>query len=241
MKKAIIVALMLGSIIALQTPSQAEEIGIGDVIFEEQNQERMEHGFLINELSYTAVKLHLLVADKDLAQINNQGEVLETIKRLEELTKTDVITILDLAKNKEEALTSYLKNCDEALQKGDTTSAYMRQEMEIIKRDMEGCLKDKEISDTTYFEAIDRYDEKIMDISLTDSIKYENCATENRIQYNAKTSIVRKLVFYLGLLQQKYDILFQKQEIMTKNFTVFRDDILPDLNEINKILQQYDF
>jgi|GEM_PF-978701 len=120
-------------------------------------------------------------------------------------------------------------------------SIYMRQEMAILKSDREACLKDKEISDTTYFEAIDRYDQNIMDISLADSIQYENCANENRIQYNARTSIVRKLVFYLGLLQQKYDILFQKQEIMTKNFTVFRDDILPDLNEINKILQQYDF
>jgi len=117
MKKIILAALMLGSIIAFQTPSQAEEIGIADIVFEEQNPQWIEHGFLINELSYTAIKLHLLVAGKDLELINNQGEVLETIKRLEELTKTDVITILDLAENKEEALTKYLADCQQELQK----------------------------------------------------------------------------------------------------------------------------
>lgn len=106
---------------------------------------------------------------------------------------------------------------------------------------MEACIKDKDISDKSYFDAIDRYDQNIMNVSLNESIKYETCATENRIQYNAKTSILRKLVFYLGLLQKKYDILFAKQDILTKNFTVFRDNILPDLNQIDDLLQQYKF
>ena len=69
--------------------------------------------------------------------------------------------------------------------------------MDILKLDMEACITDKGISDKAYFDAIDRYDQNIMDVSLNDSIKYENCAVENRIQYNAKTSVARKLVFYL--------------------------------------------
>lgn len=69
--------------------------------------------------------------------------------------------------------------------------------MDILKSDMEACITDKGISDKVYFDAIDRYDQNIMDVSLNDSIKYENCAVENRIQYNAKTSVARKLVFYL--------------------------------------------
>ena len=111
----------------------------------------------------------------------------------------------------------------------------------ILKSDMEACITDKGISDKAYFDAIDRYDQNIMDVSLNDSIKYENCAVENRIQYNAKTSVARKLVFYLWLLQKKYDILFAKQEIVTQNFTIFRDKILPDLNQINELLKQYTF
>jgi hypothetical protein len=80
-----------------------------------------------------------------------------------------------------------------------------------------------------------------MEASLNESIQHETCATENRIQYNAKTSIARKLVFYLGLLQKKYDVLFAKQDIVAQNFQIFRDKILPDLNQIDALLQQYKF
>jgi hypothetical protein len=117
----------------------------------------------------------------------------------------------------------------------------MKQEMEIMKGDMQSCLAEKSISDKAYFDAIDRYDQNIMEKSLAESITYESCATENRIQYNAKTSIAQKLVFYLGLLQKKYDILFTKQDILAKNFEIFRDNILPDLNEIDQLFQQYKF
>jgi hypothetical protein len=117
----------------------------------------------------------------------------------------------------------------------------MKQEMELLKMDMQSCLVDKTISDKAYFDAIDRYDQNIMEVSLKDSINYETCATENRVQYNAKTGIARKLVFYLGLLQKKYDVLFTKQEIVAQNFDIFRDNILPDLNEIDALLQQYKF
>ncbi|MEI7920157.1 MAG: hypothetical protein WCH65_08685 [bacterium] len=62
---------------------------------------------------------------------------------------------------------------------------------------MESCLKDKNISNQAYFDAIDSYDKATMEQSIQDAITYENCATENRIQYNAKTGVARKLVFYL--------------------------------------------
>jgi len=106
---------------------------------------------------------------------------------------------------------------------------------------MEDCLTDKNISNQAYFDAIDNYDQKTMEKSIAEAITYENCATENRIQYNAKTGVARKLVFYLGLLQKKYDVLFDKQEILAKNFEIFRDNILPDLNEIDTLLKQYTF
>lgn len=241
MKKIILAILVLISIIAFQSTSLAEDVGVSDIVFEEETTQSVEHGFLINELSYTIIKLHLTLAGKNIETVNYQGETLATIKRLEELTKTDVVALLNLSTNKEEVLAKYLTECDQELQKWDTISAYMKQEMDILKSDMEACITDKGISDKAYFDAIDRYDQNIMDVSLNDSIKYENCAVENRIQYNAKTSVARKLVFYLWLLQKKYDILFAKQEIVTQNFTIFRDKILPDLNQINELLKQYTF
>jgi len=73
----------------------------------------------------------------------------------------------------------------------------MKQEMVILQGDMNSCLIEKDISDKAYFDAISRYDQSIMDISLTESIAHETCAIENRIQYNAKIGIAQKLVFYL--------------------------------------------
>lgn len=113
--------------------------------------------------------------------------------------------------------------------------------MEIFKGDMQSCIIEKNISDKAYFDAIERYDQDIMETSLTDSIGYENCVAENRIQYNAKIGIMNKLVFYLGVLQKKYDMLFAKQDIVTKNFKIFRDNMLPDLNQIDELIQQYTF
>jgi len=62
---------------------------------------------------------------------------------------------------------------------------------------MEACLVDKNVSDKVYFDAVERYDQSMMEVSLNESIIHETCATEKRIQYNAKTSIAQKLVFYL--------------------------------------------
>ncbi|MFA7298290.1 MAG: hypothetical protein WC010_01460 [Candidatus Absconditabacterales bacterium] len=241
MKKIIFIALMLVSMLTLQSQSRAQDVGLGDVVFEENTTSIVEHGFLMNDLSYTIIKLHLIIAGKDIEAVDYEGETLTTIKRLEELTKTDVIDVINLSTNKQEALIKYLTDCDQELQKGDTIAAYMKQEMNILKGEMEACLVDKNVSDKVYFDAVERYDQSMMEVSLNESIIHETCATEKRIQYNAKTSIAQKLVFYLGLLQKKYDLLFAKQEILAQNFEVFRDKILPDLNQIDALLQQYKF
>jgi len=214
---------------------------IGNVLFETQVTQDVSHGFLINELSYNVIKLHLNIAGKNIEIANYEGESLSTIKRLEELTKTDVITLLDLSTDKEQALNKYLADCYQELQVGGVISISIKQEMSLLQTDMQSCIVDKNLSDKAYFDAIDNYDQTTMKSSLTDSIKYENCSTENRIQYNAEVGIARKLVFYLGVLQKKYDVLSAKQDILAKNFTIFRDNILSDLNQINDLLQQYTF
>ncbi len=218
---------------------QAQEVGIGNIIFEDNNDSLSANDFSINELSYTIINLHLILIEKTSAVGNYEWETLSTIKRLEELTKTDIIEMLDVSTNKEDTLTKYLNDSNKELQKWDAIVTYIKQEMEIFKGDMQSCITEKSISDKAYFDAIERYDQKIMEASLTDAIVHENCIAKNRIQYNAKIGIMNKLVFYLALLQKKYDVLFVKQEIITKNFKIFRDDILPDLNKIDALIKQY--
>ena len=117
MKKIVLTLLMIISVIALQGPSRAQEVGIGDIIFEKKPDILIEHGFLINEFSYNIIRLHLFAAGKNIQAANYEGETLTTIKRLEELTKTDIIETLDLSADKEAALTKYLADCEQELQK----------------------------------------------------------------------------------------------------------------------------
>jgi len=247
MKKIILAALMLMTIIAIQNPSLTtkvhaqDTVGLGDVIFEPTTTTDVTHGILMNQLSYNIVNMHLFLAGKDIQAVNYEWESLSTIQKLEELTKTDIIEILNLSTNKEEALAKYLTDCSQELQIWDTIAASIKQELAILQSDMNSCLAEKDISDKAYLDAVDRYDQSIMESSLTESITYQDCASENRIQYNAKVSIENKMVFYLWVLQKKYDLLFAKQDILAKNFEIFRDNILPDLNQIDQLLQQYKF
>lgn len=220
---------------------QKENIWIGDIIFMDTPTETKTDVFIIDEISYNMIQKHLTIAWVKSNTMNYEEETLATIRRLEELTKTDIISILNVSTNKQETLIKYLNDCEQNIQNGNNIVVYMKQEMGALKQDMQSCINEKTISDKSYFDAIDRYDQKIMETSLTESIHYENCATENRIQYNAKTNIIQKLVFYLWILQKKYDIIFAKQEIVIDNFEIFRDKILPDLNIIDQILEQYKF
>ncbi len=217
-----------------------ENIWVGDIIFQEAAANESQ-GSQIDQIGYNVVTMHLTLAGKETTWFGYQSEILDTIKTLEELTKRDVIEMLTISSDKEQTLAGYLWSCQEALQKWESISAYMKQEMNVYKQDMQACINDKDVSDKEYFNAIERYDQNAMDTTINNSIAYEKCATENRIRYNAKTSLVQKMVFYLWTLQKKYDVLYAKQDILTQNFEIFRDNILPDLNEINDLLAQYTF
>jgi hypothetical protein len=71
----------------------------------------------MNEISYDIVKIHLIIAGKDTKIHEYDSETLTTIKRLEELTKQDVIETLNIATDKKEALAKYLVDCNQYLQK----------------------------------------------------------------------------------------------------------------------------
>ncbi len=243
-KKIGIIATILSTILYIWPTTKAQipqEIGIGEILFETENGIQITHSVTSNDIGYTLIALHLMIADRNIYHGEYQSETLETIKKLEELTRQDIIETLYVAEDKHIALSAYLSDCQKWLQKWDTIVTYMKQDMNIIKNNMESCITQKNIYDREYFEAMEIYDQKTMESALENAIVEEKCAIEQRIQYNAKAEISRKLVFYLGMLQKKYDMLFEKQEIVAKEFDIFKNKLLPDLNEINKTLQQYDF
>jgi len=119
MKKILLTLCICTSILIFQTASKADEIGIGDIIFEEIPvvTQATTHSFFINEISYKLTKAHLEIAGRNPEKIYYQSETLATIKELETLTKTDIIELLDMANDKEQALHTYIIACEQALQK----------------------------------------------------------------------------------------------------------------------------
>lgn len=220
----------------------ANTIGIWDIIIQDTPQQQaQQEQALVHTAGYMLLLLHSNIANRALENDAVKNDALLSIQKLEELTKTDIIHTIDIASDKEDALVQYLTACDQEIQRGDIIATYIKQEMLMYKENMESCMRDKDISDQTYFDAVALYDQHIMDNAITSSIGYEKCVAENRIQYNAKITIIKKIVFYLGLLQKKYEILSNKQEILAKNYDIFRDKILPELNELDEFLNQYRF
>jgi ABC-type proline/glycine betaine transport system substrate-binding protein len=73
MKKIIIIAMICINIIAIQHTIHAQEeedIGIGQVIFADKEAIIQEDSFLINELGYNIIKIHLSIAEKNIETIN---------------------------------------------------------------------------------------------------------------------------------------------------------------------------
>lgn len=122
MKKTLFTILLLASVIAFQSTSIVakvqEEAGLGTVLFEDTKADAVAaQTFLINELSYKTIEIHMNIAGKNIETNDYEGETLATIKRLEELTKTDIVELLNISTDKQEALAKYLTECDQELQK----------------------------------------------------------------------------------------------------------------------------
>ncbi|MFA5748343.1 MAG: hypothetical protein WC872_04525 [Candidatus Absconditabacterales bacterium] len=161
------------------------------------------------------------------------------INKLQQLGKTDLIAILDVAGNKQKALIGYLDEVQNALDKSANLIISLNQEINGLNFDMNTCLSQKSQSDKTFFDSLNSYDELLMKQAMEESIKYGECASNNRIKLNAKTAMLDKLNFYNNILQQKYDFIISKQDMIVKNYSVIKYEILQQLNEISSVLDSY--
>lgn len=231
------------AIIALSATAFAQDIGIGDIIYEDGSQTKtttITENILPNNIAFETIKIHLRLTQLT-SQINPEEESLATLKELQNLSKTDVIAWLSIATDKRQMLSDYLNQSNTAIQKGSTLISFLRQEISFLQLDMNACLVDKSIADKEYFDSINMYDQASSEKALATSIASDNCASQNRIQYNAKVYLLERIVFFTSILQQKYDLLFNEQETLINHFDVISDNMLQKLNLINDTLKQYQF
>jgi hypothetical protein len=111
----------------------------------------------------------------------------------------------------------------------------------LIKLDMNACQVDKNSADKEYFQWINTYDNQSSQRALNQSIANEKCATENRIQYNAKWYLLDKIVFFESVLKQRYDLISKEQDIIINHFEVISTTLIQKLQIINEVLNAYQF
>lgn len=119
--------------------------------------------------------------------------------------------------------------------------SFLKQELSLLQLDMKACLVDKTIADKAYFDSVNTYDQSGSQQAVRASIASDTCASENRIQSNAKTYLLDKVVFFTSILQQKYNLLFNEQDTLINHFDVMSDAMLQKLNLINETLKSYQF
>jgi hypothetical protein len=111
----------------------------------------------------------------------------------------------------------------------------------LLKIDLNACVVDKNLADSQYFKSINAYNTEDSDLALQQSIENDRCASEKRIQYNAKSYLLSKLTFYASTLQAKQKLLSDNQDMIINHLESIKTAILQKLTDINTLLNTYTF
>lgn len=231
------------SLLTLISAVSAQTVSVDTIIYQDgsaaANTQNMQT-ILPNNIAFETVKLHLRLASIT-SDINPEEDSLATLKQLQELTQTNIIEWLSMATDKQQMLSDYLSQSNIVLEKWDMLISFIKQELALLQLDMKACLVDKTIADKAYFDSVNSYDQSGSQQAIQTSIANDTCAAENRIQLNAKTYLLNKIVFFTSVLQQKYNLLFKEQDTLISHFNVISDTMLQKLNTINETLKSYQF
>jgi len=191
-----------------------------------------------NEVSLWLIRTHIAIWLKKNYTIEKNSE-LAFIQELEQLALIDIIAGLELSKDKNKFIRDFLSKSDKVINKADIFITQLKQELNLLKSEMDYCNNAKANSDQRYFKSINQYNQIEMEEAIQESQKYWSCATENRIKFNAKTELLNKIIYYYNLLVNKYNFIETKQEIIIKHFDVIKWELLNELNQIKGDLNNF--
>ncbi|NOZ44336.1 MAG: hypothetical protein GXP45_04300 [bacterium] len=101
----------------------------------------------------------------------------------------------------------------------------------IKKTDLQDCLNDKLISDKNYFDALQEFNSIAMEDSLEKSKNYGTCASDLRIDFNAKLEIYKRLSYYYTILSKKLNYLQNKENLLIHDYNRYDQDTIQQINE----------
>ena len=199
----------------------------------------------ISNISYQLILTHIKIGNSrggiDYLNLDIENNILNIMGTAEDLVRTDILQVLKISSNKTKILDNHLNKISKTINEGQFAIMLIQQEIDNQTRDMNNCINEKKVSDQAYFNSINYYDQRAMTTSLQISAVYNACISEARLRINAKTAVLNKLDFYHNLLYTKYSFLTDKRETILKNIDVIDQDLLQELNTINRTLEKYNF
>ncbi len=141
---------------------------------------------------------------------------MKTIEESKDLLSNDPVFLLDKTMTFEENFIIYLDRVSESLNNLSINLSFMDYSMGNFDHNKTLCLSDREYYQTQFFDSLKRGSSNV-DHYLDLVVLNEQCASYNRIYYNAYEDIYEEMEFYYDTLNRKYDYWVSNREDIVRN------------------------
>lgn len=240
MKKYLLLFSLLAlplSIFAQMNISRVQQVIYDPVVKESSD------NFFSSPLSlwFSMYRMHMLLAYWSEFDLFSSYEYANLIISLKDIATYNILDILEFEIDKSKVMDSYLSSLDSYLLQSNIALSNIKEEMSLLDYSVQYCLSQKTISDKQYLDAVQYpYQQFILQEAIEDSKKNAQCASDSKIEYNARKILADKINIYNTIIKIKYDYLSTHKDDIVDNYDLMKGDVLNRLILIKNMLEKYD-
>lgn len=239
MKKYLLLFLFMG--VPLSLFAQMNISRVQEVIYDPIAQEEQDFFSSPLALWFTLYRMHMVLAHWAEFYVSSSYEYARLILSLKDITTYNILELLEFEIDKKTVMDTYISRLDSYLLQSDIALSTIREEMSLLDYSVQHCLSQKTISDKQYLDAVQSpYQQTLLQEALDHSKEYAKCASDAKIDYNAKKVLADKIAAYSSILKIKYDYLSSHNDDIVENYDLMKNDVLERLILIKRMLEKYD-
>lgn len=192
-----------------------------------------ENTFAMYGLSASLVRIHLDIWFWFVAPaLTDESQVLATLEQVKQDLRMDIVPVMEFSFDRQKTLDIYLNHMDQTLNTADILLTNLKNQLSEYEQNIATCTEDKRRADIDYFTYFQDYDYKFMQEALQASLDAQRCMGDNRIKFNAMTTLYLSLQFNTNLLKKKSAYLSSKTDVIIYNFALLKPELLQELGTI---------
>ncbi|AHB41293.1 hypothetical protein P148_SR1C00001G0500 [candidate division SR1 bacterium RAAC1_SR1_1] len=214
---------------------------VQEVIYDPIAQEEQEAFSSPLALGFNLYRMHMILAHGSTSDLSSSYEYARLILSLKDITTYNILELLEFEIDKKTVMDDYVSRLDTYLLESDMALSTIKEEMSLLDYSMKHCLSQKIISDKQYLDAVQSpYQQILLQEAIDHSKEYAKCASDAKIDYNAKKVLADKIAAYSSILKIKYDYLSSHNDDIVENYDLMKNDVLERLILIKHMLEKYD-